>query len=448
MLLRIVLFAYARGIVSSRAIARACEDHITFIALSGDSRPHFTTIAHFVSTLGDQIAPIVAAVLAVCDRQGLIGREMFAIDGVKLPSTASKHRSGTRADFARQAEKMERAAEAMLARHRAEDAREVEPTLTAKDTARRERLVRDAAELRTWQARNPDDRRGAKGAVRKSHRTDNERAKMATSKGVIQGYTGVATVDAAHQIIVDAQAHGVGAEQALLLPMVAATAALRTAATVITADASYHSEANVRALAEALVPALIADKDMRRRDLRFATQDRYTTLPDALHDKSKQARKPLDVFGPDAFQYDPVARTCVCPMGKALQRRGAARVTHGHIGAHFQGAKRDCGPCMLRAQCLRTPETTPVRNVAFFHGRVSTQRTDQSAAMRERIDTPAGRAQYGQRFATVEPVFGNQRANKRLDRFTPRGRTKVDTQWKLCCLVHHIEKLAHAGYAA
>jgi hypothetical protein len=57
---------------------------------------------------------------------------------------------------------------------------------------------------------------------------------MATSKGVIQGYTGVATVDAAHQIIVDAQAHGVGAEQALLLPVAAATTALRTPETMWT----------------------------------------------------------------------------------------------------------------------------------------------------------------------------------------------------------------------
>ncbi|MFY7923098.1 MAG: transposase [Gemmatimonas sp.] len=58
------------------------------------------------------------------------------------------------------------------------------------------------------------------------------------------------------------------------------------------------------------------------------------------------------------------------------------------------------------------------------------------------------RAHYAQRFAVVEPVFGNLRANKRLDRFTLRGRTKVDAQWKLYCLVHNIEKLAHAGYAA
>ena len=73
---------------------------------------------------------------------------------------------------------------------------------------------------------------------------------------------------------------------------------------------------------------------------------------------------------------------------------------------------------------------------------------NHSARMRERIDAPEGRAQYAQRFAAVEPVFGNLRANKRLDRFTLRGRTKVDTQWKLYCLVHNIEKLAHAGYAA
>jgi hypothetical protein len=68
--------------------------------------------------------------------------------------------------------------------------------------------------------------------------------------------------------------------------------------------------------------------------------------------------------------------------------------------------------------------------------------------MRERIDSVAGRERYAQRFATVEPVFANLRANKRLDRFTLRGRTKVDTQWKLYCLVHNIEKLAKNGYAA
>ncbi|MDO9190437.1 MAG: transposase, partial [Sulfurimicrobium sp.] len=46
-----------------------------------------------------------------------------------------------------------------------------------------------------------------------------------------------------------------------------------------------------------------------------------------------------------------------------------------------------------------------------------------------------------------EPVFGNLRGNKRLHRFTLRGETKVDGQWKLYCMMHNIEKLANHGYA-
>jgi transposase len=85
MLLKLILCAYAEGVVSSRGIERLCREHVSFIALSGDSAPHFTTLAAFVSGLGDDVARLFAQVLYLCDRQGLIGRQMFAIDGVKLP---------------------------------------------------------------------------------------------------------------------------------------------------------------------------------------------------------------------------------------------------------------------------------------------------------------------------------------------------------------------------
>ena len=165
-----------------------------------------------MSTLGEGIAHVFGAALAICDREGLIGREMFAIDGVKLPSNASKQRSGTRAEFARQADKLEKAAKAMLARHREEDEKAVEPTIRAKEVQRVERLQKDALQLKDWLTKNPEDRQGAKRgnrkpSVRKSNRTDNNSAKMATSKGVIQGYTGVAAVDAKHQIQSCARKH-------------------------------------------------------------------------------------------------------------------------------------------------------------------------------------------------------------------------------------------------
>ena len=446
-LLKVVLFAYAQGIVRSRGIERACEEHVTFIALCGARTPHCTTIAHFVSTLGPEIARIFAAVVAICDAEGLIGREMFAIDGVKRPSNAAKQRSGTRAEFERQAAKLDAAATTMLTRHRAHDALPIEPDLAVKAVQRLARLHQDAAPLRDWLATHPDDRRGTKGAVRKSHRTDHESAKRATGKGVMQGYTGVAAVDRAYQIMVEAQAHGTGAEQELLLPVVTALPPLLAAHSIVTADAGDHSEANVQQLAARPVTALIADNDLRRRDARFATQAEHHTTPDPLYDKSREEESPTR-FQPGDFDYDPVARTCTCPAGKSLYRKGQSLLTNGIVSEQFRGTKRDCLPCPLRTRCLRDPAQATPRQVAFFRGRVTTAPPTHSARMKQRIDAPAGRAQYGQRFAIVEPVFANLRHNKRLDRFTLRGRTKVEAQWRLFCLVHHIEKLAHHGYAA
>ena len=446
LLLKVVLVAYAHGIVSSRAIEAACREHVTFIALCGDTAPHFTTIAHFVSTLGEDIAHVFGAVVAICDDEGLISHEMFAIDGVKLPSNASKGRSGTRADLERHATKLEAAARTIVERHRATDALPIEPTLAFKEGKRIMRLEQDATQLRTWLAAHPEERRGPKGTVRQSNRTDNESAKMATSKGVIQGYTGVAAVDKANQIIVAAQAHGTGSEQEVLLSMVTAMAPVLTADSLITADAGYHSEANLQALAAREVDALIADGTMRQRDERFATQARHLAKPDPLHDKSKTPRA-LPIYQPSDFAYDAEARTCVCPAGKALYRKGQP-VKKGLLADQYQGAKQHCVPCAQRAQCLRTPEKTTVRQVAFFHGRDPAAPETHTARMRARIDTPEGRAQYAERFGAVEPVFGNLRFNKGLDRFTLRGRAKVDGQWTLFCLVQNIEKLAHHGYAA
>jgi transposase len=265
-LLKIILLAYSRGIVSSRKIEAACRENVVFIAVSGDSQPHFTTLAAFVSELGDLAARLLAQVLVICARQGLIGREMFAIDGVKLPSNASQANSGSRKDFQRQAEKMEKAARKMLDTHRDADAASQGEADAERDAKRLERLQKEARHIRDWLAKHPEERKGSRGGVRLSNRTDNESAKMATSKGVIQGDTGVAAVDEKNQIIVEAQAHGTGSEQELLVPVVEATVMLRTPATVMTADAGYHSEDNLRELAGKMVEASICDNGYRLRD--------------------------------------------------------------------------------------------------------------------------------------------------------------------------------------
>ena len=65
--------------------------------------------------------------------------------------------------------------------------------------------------------------------------------------------------------------------------------------------------------------------------------------------------------------------------------------------------------------------------------------------MKRRVDSDEGKEIYGHRMSVVEPVFGNLTANKKLSRFSLRGKRKVNSQWKLYCLVHNIEKIANYG---
>ena len=93
-LLKIVLYGYSKGMVSSRKLEEACRRNVVFMALSADTRPHFTTITAFVSELEHEIVELFRDVLLYCDELGLIGKEHFAMDGCKLPSNASKQTSG------------------------------------------------------------------------------------------------------------------------------------------------------------------------------------------------------------------------------------------------------------------------------------------------------------------------------------------------------------------
>ena len=74
MLIKIILLAYSRGIISSRKMETACRENVLFMAVAGDSLPHFTTLAAFVSDMGDTVAKLFAQVLLICDRSASMRR--------------------------------------------------------------------------------------------------------------------------------------------------------------------------------------------------------------------------------------------------------------------------------------------------------------------------------------------------------------------------------------
>jgi hypothetical protein len=191
---KIILFAYSRGVFTSRNIARCCEENVVFMALSGGSRPHFTTIADFVSTHDQEMLRLFVEVLLVCSAMGLISKETFAVDGLKLPSNASKEWSSTRADFEKKKVKLEEAIRRIMSKQREANGQERESETRIREEQYVAKLEKQVKKIHAWLAEN-QDKPGRTKAALKSNITHNDRAKMKSSHGVIQGYDGVAVVD-------------------------------------------------------------------------------------------------------------------------------------------------------------------------------------------------------------------------------------------------------------
>jgi len=452
-LLKIILFAYSKGITSSREIQWQCEHNIIFKALSCDVVPHFTSIASFISSYPDAIESVFEQVLMVCEEQGLLGNSLFAIDGCKMSSNAAKEYSGTVKELSQKAKKIRKKIRHCLKEHKKLDGRKPQ------ERERKQRLAQSADTLEK-QFRKIDDflktasPRMGQGKQRKevkSNITDNESAKMTTSKGTIQGYNGVAAVDKKHQIVVEAQAFGAGQEQHTLKPILdsiegryqrlgIAEAIYETQA-IVTADTGFASEENNQYLQAANINAYIPDNQFRSRDPKFKRQkEKYGKRNQA----TVKGIKP--VIPASEFSFDVKRKTCICPAGNAMWLVSDKAVSAGRKKLVFEGKLTDCRRCPKKENCMRNPASADTRD---GHGRTVslTYKVGDTATdwMKRRVDSVVGKSIYGHRMSVVEPVFGNIGTNKRLSRFSLRGKEKVQGQWRLFCLVHNIEKVMRYG---
>ena len=427
---------YSRGILYSRALEKACRENITFMALACGQVPDHTTIARFVSSMHEFILPLFRDVLMVCEKENLLGGTTFAIDGCKLPGNASKHWSGTIKELKHKAEKLDAKIKSLLNRHQlldeSDDTDGSENEKTKLET-RINRLQRRLASVRQW-SEYSEPKIGQLGKEIKSNVTDNDSAKMLTSHGTIQGYNAQAMVDDKHQIILYGEAMSKGQDFAHLEPVVNGTVGNIKALghtkdyfnnQKILGDSNYHSDANLQFAKRHKLDAFIPDPRFRQRDPRFAAQGKY------------KPPKPRKKFTIDDYQYENATDSFTCPNGKTLKLIGKTALVKGYIYKRYRGPDGCCDDCPFKSKCMNSPSSKR----KYLSVKVGVDPKNLSKEMIEKIDTEEGRATYQQRIGIVEPVFGNIRSAKRMDRFTMRGKKKVNSQWNLYCLVHNIEKI-------
>ena len=168
---------------------------------------------------------------------------------------------------------------------------------------------------------------------------------------MLQGYIGVAAVDGEHQVIVEAQAHGTPQEHDLLKSVIDGVrdhlAAIGVAGAAgdaaFLADAGYHSERSLEALAADGINGYIADGQMRQRDSRYADA--------SAHKRASQAK----TFRPKDFRFDREQGTCVCPAQQMLKLNSAHAVIRGRNATVFKGTPATC----KRARCVASACASP-----------------------------------------------------------------------------------------
>src|ERR671913_1535959 len=283
MMVALLLYAYSRGVYSSRRIARACEERLDFQAVTALNRPDFRTISEFRRRHLAALAELFVQVLALCRRAGLVGLGHVAVDGTKLRANASKHKAMSYARMGPAEADLAADVEGWLAQAEGADAEEDaalgadrrgdEMPAWMRDKQRRLERIRAAkaeleAEARAAEAAKPDpggradgsprQRRGRKpkhppgvpkpGAQRNF--TDPESRIMLGHDGFIQAYNAQAAVDGKAQVILAHRLTNNASDQDALLPLLDAAAANAEGKPAeVSADSGFCSEANLADLA-------------------------------------------------------------------------------------------------------------------------------------------------------------------------------------------------------
>jgi transposase len=399
MMVRLLLYGYARGVYSSRKIQTRTFEDVAFRYLSGDQHPDHATIAEFRKRHLDALSGLFTQALLLCSEAGLVKLGHVSIDGSKIKANASKHKAMSYKHMNETEARLKQEIDALLAAAEKTDAeedaqygkdrrgdelpdelqrresrlRKIGEAKAALEAEAREKAEQERAEVeqKLAEREQEEQRTGKKKRGRKPEPPDPEQARPddtaqrnfvdpesrimpdgANKGSFVQGYNAQIAVDSASQVIVAAAVTQETNDKKQLLPMIAQIAAnLERKPEKVSADTGYFSEANV------------TDESVKDVDLYVATsRDKHNGVEETSNDP---------------------------PLSDASPQE----------------------------------------------------------AMREKLRTGAGRAVYKMRKAIVEPVFGQIKEQRGFRRFSLRGKENVSREWKLVCAVSNLLKLFRAGGA-
>jgi transposase len=400
-MVKVLGYAYSKGIRSSRKIEEQLKIDVRFIWLAGGLKPDHNTLARFRKQNWKELTELFEDSVRVSCEAGLVFLNAVSTDGSKIEAAASRKRVYSQSRI----ERAIAAVEKVLQEAEDVDASEDEQYGTGSGSQLPLHL-RDAKERKARLE-------AIAGRLQESKKKmvvegEPESRVMKTSAGLRPAYNLQASVDTENQIIVamklthNENDHG-------FLPEMVEDVESNTGLSpdVSLADTGYGDEKTLKWIEESGHNALIP-----------------------LQEQPQESKR-NDLFASKCFLRADDRDVLICPAGRELAYKGDYRMGSGTY-KHY--AAKGCGSCSFRDECVGKGRGSRQINLSIVE--------DQRRQMKERLESTEGRQLYQLRQESVEPVFGRIKENRGLRRFLLRGYTGALAETALACMAHNVSKCA------
>jgi len=439
MMVVLLLYAYCVGLPSSRKIEKACWEDAAFRVLTGNQQPDHSRISDFRRRHLDALSGLFVQVLRLCQKAGLVSLGHVALDGTKIRANASKHKAMSHERMLKSERQLEGEMRALLRKAELIDAQEDGqygkckrgdelPEELQRRSSRLEWIRKAKAELEAEAAaakaaqRQEQAEAAEQEAVEAEASGDEQRSKRASRRA--RGARKRA--DEAQKLAIEkAEAAG------LDLVSTAATDALVMPQRTLPTDAAGHPKASAQR--------------------NFTDPDSHILKGGEGWIQGYNAQAAVDgdhqVIVAIGVSNQPSDAVHLLPM---LER------IHANTGQRPEALIADAGYCSTAnlEACEQKGLEAYISTSRQQHGQRTRpsrgpvpRKLDARGRMDRKLRSRAGQAIYGLRKTIVEPVFGQIKGSRRLDRFRLRGLEKVSGEWALMATTHNLLKLFRASIA-
>jgi transposase len=397
MMVRLLLYGYCVGVMSSRQIEKRTYEDVAFRYLSADEHPHYTTLNEFRKRHLGALAGLFLQALQLCQKAGLVKLGHVAVDGTKQQANASKHKAMSYGRMGEAEEALKAKVAELLARAEAVDAAEDEqerqgqsdelPKELARQESRLKRIQEAKAELEA-EARQKAEQEKAAVEAKIAERRQKE-----VETGKKMGGREPQIPDP-EQAVPDAKAQRNFTDaESRIMPDGAHKGSFVQA---------YNAQIAVDSEAQIIVAA----------DITQDCNDKQQLAPMLEQVEKNTGSKPVAGSADNGY-WSPE---------QVADKRVEGIDLHVATGRDKHGRSEET-----------VTSADPVKAATALE------------QMKQKLQSEAGHAIYKMRKAIVEPVFGQIKECRHFRRFSLRGLENVRAEWKLVCLTHNILKLFRSG---